>query len=131
MRYGSNTIAALITRGLAEITRLGVARGGNPLTFAGLSGMGDLVLTCTGPLSRNRSVGELLGKGKTLTEILGDMQMVAEGVRTTLAARTLGERLGVDLPIIEQVYRVLYEERDPRLAAQELMTRELRDELEA
>lgn len=131
LRYGSNTIAALITRGLAEITRLGVARGGNPLTFAGLSGMGDLVLTCTGPLSRNRAVGEQLGKGKKLAEILQDMQMVAEGVRTTLAARALGEKLHVDLPIIEQVYQVLYEEKDPRQVATELMTRELRDELEA
>ena len=131
LRYGSNTIAALITRGLAEITRLGVARVGNPLTFAGLSGMGDLVLTCTGPLSRNRSVGEQLGKGKRLAEILDDMEMVAEGVRTTLAARALGEQLGVDLPIIEQVYQVLYEEKDPHVATQELMTRELRDEREA
>lgn len=130
LRYGSNTIAALITRGLAEITRLGVARGGNALTFAGLSGMGDLVLTCTGPLSRNRAVGEQLGRGKRLTEILGDMHMVAEGVRTTLAARTLGDRLDVDLPIIEEVYQVLYEDKDPRVAARELMTRELRDERE-
>ena len=130
LRFGSNTIAALITRGLAEITRLGVARGGHALTFAGLSGMGDLVLTCTGPLSRNRAVGEQLGRGKRLAEILDGMEMVAEGVRTTQAARTLGNQLGVDLPIVEQVYQVLYEEKDPRAATQELMTRELRDERE-
>lgn len=131
LRYGSNTTAALITRGLAEITRLGVARGGNPLTFSGLSGMGDLVLTCTGPLSRNRSVGEQLGKGRRLSEILEEMEMVAEGVKTTLAARQLGHQLGVDLPITEQVYQVLYEDKDPRQVARELMTRELRDERES
>jgi glycerol-3-phosphate dehydrogenase (NAD(P)+) len=130
LRYGSNTMAALITRGLAEITRLGVARGGNPLTFAGLSGMGDLVLTCTGSLSRNRTVGVELGRGKPLEEILGEMKMVAEGVKTTLAARTLAARLGVDMPITEQVYQVLYEGKDPRLVPRELMTRELRDERE-
>jgi glycerol-3-phosphate dehydrogenase (NAD(P)+) len=130
LRYGSNTMAALITRGLAEITRLGVARGGNPLTFAGLSGMGDLVLTCTGALSRNRTVGIELGRGKTLEEILGDMKMVAEGVKTTLAARSLADRLGVDMPITEQVYEVLYEGKDPRQVPGELMTRELRDERE-
>jgi glycerol-3-phosphate dehydrogenase (NAD(P)+) len=128
LRYGHNTIAALITRGLAEITRLGVARGGNPRTFAGLSGMGDLVLTCTGPLSRNRAVGEALGRGKSLEEILNDMNMVAEGVKTTLAARTLAGRLGVDMPITEQVYQVLYEGKDPRVVGRELMTRELKDE---
>ncbi len=130
LRYGSNTMAALITRGLAEITRLGVARGGNPLTFAGLSGMGDLVLTCTGSLSRNRTVGIALGRGKALDEILGEMNMVAEGVKTTLAARTLAQRLGVDMPITEQVYQVLYEGKDPRRVPCELMTRELRDERE-
>lgn len=130
LRYGSNTMAALITRGLAEITRLGVARGGNPLTFAGLSGMGDLVLTCTGALSRNRTVGVELGRGKPLEDILGEMKMVAEGVKTTLAARALAERLGVDMPITEQVYQVLYEGKDPRLVPRELMTRELRDERE-
>ena len=129
LRYGHNTIAALITRGLAEITRLGVARGGNPRTFAGLSGMGDLVLTCTGPLSRNRAVGEALGRGRSLDEILNDMNMVAEGVKTTLAARTLANDLGVEMPITEQVYQVLYEGKDPRVVGTELMTRELKDEV--
>ncbi len=128
LRYGSNTMAALLTRGLAEITRLGVARGGNPLTFAGLSGMGDLVLTCTGALSRNRSVGIQLGRGKKLAVILDEMHMVAEGVKTALAARTLALQLGVDMPITEQVYQVLYEDKDPHVVARELMTRELKDE---
>lgn len=131
LRYGHNSLAALITRGLAELTRLGVARGGNPLTFAGLSGMGDLVLTCTGGLSRNRAVGEALGRGKSLDEILGDMNMVAEGVKTTLAARTLAHRLGIEMPITEQVYQVLYEGKDPRAVTHELMTRQLKDEREA
>ena len=131
LRYGHNTTAALITRGLAEITRLGVARGGNPLTFAGLSGMGDLVLTCTGALSRNRTVGEQLGRGKRLEQILAEMEMVAEGVKTTLAAHTLADRLGVEMPITEQVYQVLYEDKDPAKVARELMTRELKDEREA
>jgi glycerol-3-phosphate dehydrogenase (NAD(P)+) len=130
LRYGHNSIAALITRGLAELTRLGVARGGNPLTFAGLSGMGDLVLTCTGALSRNRAVGEALGRGKSLAQILEDMNMVAEGVKTTLAARTLANRLGIEMPITEQVYQVLYEDKDPRVVTHELMTRELKDERE-
>jgi glycerol-3-phosphate dehydrogenase (NAD(P)+) len=129
LRYGHNTIAALITRGLAEITRLGVARGGKARTFAGLSGMGDLVLTCTGPLSRNRAVGEALGRGKSLDEILNDMDMVAEGVKTTMAARTLAHRLAIEMPITEQVYQVLYEGKDPRRAGSELMTRELKDEV--
>ena len=129
LRYGHNTIAALITRGLAEITRLGVARGGNPRTFAGLSGLGDLVLTCTGPLSRNRAVGEALGRGKSLDEILNDMNMVAEGVKTTMAARTLANSLGVEMPITEQVYQVIYEGKDPRIVGGELMTRQLKDEV--
>lgn len=130
LRYGHNTTAGLITRGLAEITRLGVARGGNPLTFAGLSGMGDLVLTCTGALSRNRTVGEQLGRGKSLEQILDEMNMVAEGVKTTLAAHTLAEQLGIEMPITEQVYLVLYEGKDPAAVAVELMTRELKDERE-
>ncbi len=130
LRYGNNTMAALITRGLAEITRLGVARGGNPLTFTGLSGMGDLVLTCTGALSRNRTVGVQLGRGRTLQEIVDDMEMVAEGVKTTQAAYTLARQLGVEMPITEQVYAVLYEGKDPRLVAEELMTRPLRKEIE-
>ena len=128
LRFGSNTMAALLTRGIAEISRLGVAKGGNPLTFAGLSGMGDLVLTCTGELSRNRSVGQAIGRGKTLQEVLDDMQMVAEGVKTTLGARELAARFGVEMPITEQVYLTLYEGKDPRQVGLELMGRTLRDE---
>lgn len=130
MRFGNNTIAALITRGLAEITRLGVARGGHPLTFAGLSGLGDLVLTCTGQLSRNRSVGQAIGRGKKLATILQEMDMVAEGVRTTLAARTLAHQLGVEMPITEQVYLCLYEDKEPRRVVEDLMRRALRHERE-
>jgi glycerol-3-phosphate dehydrogenase (NAD(P)+) len=130
LRYGSNTTAALIARGLAEIARLGAARGGNPLTFAGLSGIGDLVLTCTGELSRNRAVGQQLGRRRPLDQILSEMNMVAEGVETTLAAHSLAEQLGVDMPITEQVYRVLYEGKDPAAVAAELMARELKDERE-
>jgi glycerol-3-phosphate dehydrogenase (NAD(P)+) len=126
--FGRNTVAALITRGLAEITRLGVARGGDPLTFAGLSGMGDLVLTCTGELSRNRSVGLEIGQGRALTEILAETNTVAEGVKTTLSTRSLAAQLGVEMPITEQVYQVLYENKDARTAVLELMGRDLRDE---
>ena len=131
LRYGHNTMAALITRGIVEITRLGVALGGNPLTFAGLSGMGDLVLTCTGGLSRNRTVGVELGRGRRIDDILADMEMVAEGVKTTLAVRQLAESVGVEMPITEQVHQVLYEGKDPRLVPRELMIRGLKDEREA
>jgi len=130
LRYGHNTMAALITRGIAEITRLGVALGGNPLTFAGLSGMGDLVLTCTGGLSRNRTVGVELGRGRAIDEILDEMEMVAEGVKTTLAVKQLADSVGVEMPIAEQVYQVIYNGKDPRLVPRELMVRELRDEQE-
>jgi glycerol-3-phosphate dehydrogenase (NAD(P)+) len=130
LRYGHNTMAALITRGIAEITRLGVALGGNPMTFAGLSGMGDLVLTCTGGLSRNRSVGVELGRGRTINDILAEMDMVAEGVKTTQAVRQLAASVGVEMPIVEQVYAVLYEGKDPRLVPRELMVRQLKDERE-
>ena len=128
LRFGHNTITALITRGLAEIARLGLALGGEPLTFAGLSGMGDLVLTCTGGLSRNRYVGQEIGKGKTLGEVLADMDQVAEGVKTTVAARQLARREGVEMPITEQVYLTLHEDKDPLQVVHELMTRELKDE---
>ncbi len=131
LEFGRNTVAALITRGLAEMTRLGVALGGDPLTFAGLSGLGDLVLTCTGALSRNRTVGFEIGQGRRLDEILADTTSVAEGVRTTVAARTLAQKHGVEMPIIEQVYLTLYEGRDPRAAVLELMSRSLRDEQDA
>jgi glycerol-3-phosphate dehydrogenase (NAD(P)+) len=127
---GLNTRAAVITRGLAELARLGVAKGGHALTFAGLSGIGDLVLTCTGDLSRNRRVGLEIGKGRTLEEITAETHTVAEGVKTTLAARDLAHRLGVEMPITEQVYLTLYEKKDPRQVMKDLMTRQLRDERE-
>ena len=127
---GHNTRAAVITRGLAELARLGVAKGGHPLTFAGLSGIGDLVLTCTGDLSRNRRVGFEIGRGRTLEEITAETNTVAEGVKTTLAARDLAQRLGVEMPITEQVYLTLYEDKDPRQVMMDLMTRQLRDERE-
>ena len=126
--FGHNTRAALITRGLAEMTRLGVKLGGAAETFAGLAGMGDLVLTCTGDLSRNRSVGIELGKGRKIDEILGGMQMIAEGVKTTLSAYQLAAKLGVDVPIIEQMYLILYQNKDPRQAVTDLMLRDLKSE---
>jgi glycerol-3-phosphate dehydrogenase (NAD(P)+) len=125
---GSNTIAALITRGLVEITRLAVALGGRPATLAGLAGLGDLVLTCTGELSRNRMVGIELGRGRKLADILASMRMVAEGIRTTDAAVELARKYQVDLPITEQMYRVLYQGLSPREAIRELMERSLRGE---
>ena len=130
LEMGSNARAALITRGLAEITRLGVAMGANPHTLAGLAGMGDLVLTCTGDLSRNRSVGLKIGKGMSIEDITRGMRMVAEGVRTARSAYKLGKKMGVDMPITRQVYHVIYDGKDPRRAVRELMTRELRVELE-
>jgi glycerol-3-phosphate dehydrogenase (NAD(P)+) len=125
---GYNPRAALITRGLAEMARLGLAMGGLSATFAGLAGMGDLVLTCTGDLSRNRTVGMQLGEGKKLAEILSGMRMVAEGVKTTESAYCLARRLGVEMPITEQVYQVLHEDKPPRQAVLELMTRDLKAE---
>lgn len=126
--FGYNTRAALITRGLAEITRVGLAMGASAATFAGLAGMGDLVLTCTGDLSRNRTVGIELGRGRSLQEILGGMQMVAEGVKTTLSAYQLTRKIGVEAPIIEQMYLILYADKDPRQAVTDLMQRELKRE---
>ncbi|MFY9531714.1 MAG: NAD(P)H-dependent glycerol-3-phosphate dehydrogenase [Candidatus Acidiferrales bacterium] len=128
LSFGHNTRAALITRGLAEMTRLGLALGARMETMAGLAGMGDLVLTCTGPLSRNHSVGVQLGKGRPLEEIVGSMRMVAEGVGTTAATRTLAHRLGIEMPITEQMYAVLYERRSPLDAIRELMERRLKHE---
>ena len=121
--FGSNTRAALITRGLAEMTRLGIAMGAQAATFAGLAGMGDLVLTCTGDLSRNRSVGLKIGQGRQLSEILGEMRMVAEGVKTTESAYNLARKMGVEMPIIEQMYQMLYQDKPAREAVLELMTR--------
>jgi glycerol-3-phosphate dehydrogenase (NAD(P)+) len=125
---GYNTTAALITRGLHEITRLGMALGGRLETFAGLAGMGDLVLTCTGALSRNRSLGVALGRGRTLQEILSETREVAEGVKTSKSAKELAERHGIEMPITTEMYRVLYENESPRDALQRLMTRSLKAE---
>ena len=128
LNLGHNAIAALITRGLAELRRLACAMGGNPHTLAGLAGLGDLVLTCTGELSRNRYVGVELAKGRTLADIVGSMTMVAEGVDTTAAAVELAARHGVDLPITFQMDRILRGECSPRGAIRELMERTLKDE---
>jgi glycerol-3-phosphate dehydrogenase (NAD(P)+) len=126
--FSHNARAALITRGLAEMARLGDALGAQEATFSGLAGMGDLVLTCTGDLSRNRSVGIELGRGRKLDEILKEMRMVAEGVKTTLSAYQLATRLGVVMPITEQMYQVLYENKNPQQAAADLMLRALTSE---
>ncbi len=125
---GSNVQAALITRGLAEITRLAVAMGGQTRTLAGLAGLGDLVLTCGGELSRNRKVGLELAKGRGIGEIVGSMQTVAEGVETCGAAVALGQKFGVDLPIIQQMHAVLHGSKTPQEALRELMERSLKDE---
>lgn len=127
---GHNALAALITRGLAEMSRLACALGGRRDTLAGLSGLGDLVLTCTGPYSRNRHVGIELGRGRPLEEVLAGMKMVAEGVRTTHAALALGARARVELPITEQMEEVLARGKDPRAAVQDLMLRRQRAESE-
>lgn len=127
---GTNARAGLMTRGLREITRLGEALGANPLTFQGLSGMGDLILTCTGDLSRNRSVGRELAKGRPIAEITGSMSQVAEGVRTTYAVCALADRLGVDMPIAHATRRVLDGELSPTEAGYRLMTRQLKGELD-
>ncbi len=130
LALGLNTRAAIITRGLAEITRLGVAMGADPLTFAGLSGMGDLVLTCTGALSRNQWAGRELGSGRSLEDIVGSTRMVIEGVSTTRAAHELARRHGVDMPLTNELYLVLFEGKAPRDAVNSLLTRTLRDERE-
>jgi glycerol-3-phosphate dehydrogenase (NAD(P)+) len=127
--YGDNTKAALITRGLTEITALGVALGANPLTFSGLTGLGDLIATCASPLSRNHYVGVELTKGRPLEEILKSMDGVAEGVTTTVVAYNLAKLFELEMPITEKIYRVLYEGVDPRQAALELMEAEARHEL--
>ncbi len=128
MGFGYNTMAALLTRGLAEMARLGVAMGGSPATFSGLAGMGDLVLTCTGGLSRNRTLGSRLGKGEKPDEIMKDSKTVAEGVRTAKAARDLAQKYGIDMPIVDEVYKLLYEGKDPKQALKDLMSRDLKGE---
>jgi len=126
--FGFNARAALITRGLAEITRLGVSMGAKPLTFAGLAGIGDLILTCTGDLSRNRMVGLKIGRGIPLDEIISGMKMVAEGIKTSKSAYNLAKREGIDMPITTEVYRIIYEGKDPRKAVKDLMSRQLKAE---
>lgn len=130
LSLGFNARAALITRGLAEMRRLGVKLGAKAETFTGLSGMGDLVLTCTGSLSRNYTVGVELGKGRTIDDITSGMKMVAEGVKTAGAVKKLSDTHGVEMPIATEVYSVLYEGKSARAAVEELMTRRLKDELE-
>ena len=126
---GHNTLAALITRGLHEIRRLGVASGGQSRTFAGLAGLGDLVLTCTGGLSRNRRTGMELAAGRTLEEIQGETSMVAEGVRNSLSITRLAELQDIEMPICEQMMALIYEGKSPQDTIRELMTRELKSEL--
>jgi glycerol-3-phosphate dehydrogenase (NAD(P)+) len=126
--FGYNTMAALLTRGLSEMSRLGTALGADPRTFSGLAGMGDLVLTCTGGLSRNRTLGVRLGKGEKLDDILKSAKTVAEGVKTAKAARELARKNGIDMPIVEEIYKILYEGKDPLQATKDLMGRELKGE---
>lgn len=124
LSYGDDAKAAIMTRGLAEISRLGVAMGANPLTFIGLSGVGDLIVTCTSVHSRNWRAGNLLGKGHKLDEVLDNMGMIVEGVSTTKAAKELADRLNVSMPITETIYDVLYNDKDVRQACRDLMMRE-------
>ena len=127
---GDNAKSALLTRGLAEITRLGVAMGARPATFAGLTGLGDLITTCVSPYGRNRAVGMRIARGETLEEILASMKQVAEGIRTTRSACELARRYDVEMPIARQVHAVLFEGKDPKAAISELMQRPPRSELD-
>jgi glycerol-3-phosphate dehydrogenase (NAD(P)+) len=131
MGMGDNPRAALITRGLAEMTRLGLRLGANPMTLAGLGGLGDLVLTCNSRQSRNFQVGLRLGQGESLAQILAGTKMVAEGVKNSRAFYLLAQRLGVDMPLVEAVYHILYDDLTPKEAIRKLMSRQLKDELEA
>ncbi|MDY6822970.1 MAG: NAD(P)H-dependent glycerol-3-phosphate dehydrogenase [Thermodesulfobacteriota bacterium] len=128
---GLNTRAAMITRGLAEIRRLGIALGADPHTFAGLAGVGDLILTCTGDLSRNYTVGKKLGQGQKLSDILADMRMVAEGVKTAKSVYNLSAKMGVEMPICNEMYHILYDDLPPKDAVFRLMTRDLKHEIDA
>ena len=119
----------MITRGLNEITRLGIKLGANPLTLSGLAGMGDLVLTCTGGLSRNRGVGVKLGEGMTLAQILDEMNMVAEGVKTSRSVYDLSRQMGVEMPLCHEVYQVIHEDKPAAQAVEDIMTRDLKPEL--
>jgi glycerol-3-phosphate dehydrogenase (NAD(P)+) len=127
--FGSNSVAALITRGLAEITRLARREGAQVETLTGLAGLGDLVLTCTGTLSRNRFVGQELGKGRRLEEITAELNEVAEGINTARAVKQLATRVGLEMPIVNEVNAVLYEDKSARDAVTELMSRPLREEV--
>jgi glycerol-3-phosphate dehydrogenase (NAD(P)+) len=127
---GLNTRAALITRGLTEIQRLGCRMGADPRTLAGIAGVGDLILTCTGDLSRNHTVGKKIGEGLRLDEILAEMRMVAEGVKTAKSVYNLARKLDVEMPICQEMYAILYENRSPEKAVYRLMTRDLKQELE-
>ncbi|HQI39818.1 MAG: glycerol-3-phosphate dehydrogenase [Ignavibacteriales bacterium UTCHB2] len=126
--FGDNTKAAIMTRGVAEISRLGMAMGAKPETFAGLSGMGDLIVTCMSKHSRNRYVGEQIGKGKTLKEVLKSMDMVAEGVETSRSASKLADKHKIEVPITKEVYKILFEDKDPVKATTDLMTRDMKAE---
>lgn len=128
LKLGCNARAALITRGLAEMTRLGVRMGGHSQTFAGLSGLGDLVLTCTGALSRNYTVGVEIGRGRSMEDVVGSMRMVAEGVKTSNAVKSLAFMHGVEMPIAEEVWQILYNNKPAKEAVLDLMTRELKSE---
>jgi glycerol-3-phosphate dehydrogenase (NAD(P)+) len=128
LELGHSTLAALITRGLHEITRLGVACGGDPKSFSGLAGLGDLVLTCTGALSRNRRTGVELARGKSLAEIQSETTEIAEGVRNSLVIQRLAASAGIEMPIVDQMVAVLYEGQSPQRAVRDLMTRELKEE---
>ena len=130
LQLGLNTRAALITRGMTEMRRLGLAMGAKPRTFTGMAGIGDLVLTCTGDLSRNHTVGKKIGQGMKLKDVLADMRMVAEGVKTARSLYNLSKRLGVEMPISHAIYYILHEDLDPKDAVQQLMTRDLRHELD-
>lgn len=127
---GLNTRAALITRGLVEIRRLGLAMGAQPRTFTGLAGVGDLILTCTGDLSRNHTIGKQIGEGRKLKDLLAEMHMVAEGVKTAKSVYNLSRKLGVEMPISHAIYHLLYEDLDPKVALHQLMTRDLKQELD-
>jgi len=126
--YGDNTVAALISRGLAEMRRLGIALGADEQTFAGVAGLGDLVVTCLSKHSRNRYVGEEIGKGRTLKDVLAGMKMIAEGVWTTESAKALAEKHQIEMPIVEETYKILFEGKDHRTAITDLMRREVKDE---
>jgi len=126
--FGDNTKAAIMTRGVAEISRLGLSMGARPETFAGLSGMGDLIVTCMSKHSRNRYVGEQIGKGKKLKEVLKSMEQVAEGVDTTRSAKELADKSSVETPITNEVYKILYQDKDPIKATTDLMTRDMKTE---